>query len=140
MVDGFFFSKSTKVGSIYLMFIMLLIFFMIRSENKTDTMMKKVLDEYLIYEILSVVEEIPEGNVATYGQIARLIGRENNSRLVGKVLSMAQHYGSYPCHRVVNHSGRLAPGWPEQKILLQYEGVGMKDDTHVDLKRYQWDC
>lgn len=43
----------------------------------------------LIYEILSVVEEIPEGCVATYGQIARLIGRDKNSRLVGKVLSMA---------------------------------------------------
>lgn len=43
--------------------------------------------EDLIYEILSVVEEIPEGKVATYGQIARLIGRDKNSRLVGKVLS-----------------------------------------------------
>ena len=35
-------------------------------------------DEKLIYEVLSVVEEIPSGKVATYGQIARLIGRENN--------------------------------------------------------------
>ena len=51
------------------------------------------MDEDLIYEILSVVEEIPEGKVATYGQIASLIGREKNSRLVGKVLSMAEYYG-----------------------------------------------
>lgn len=70
------------------------------------------MDESLVYEILSVVAEIPEGRVATYGQIARLIGREKNARLVGKVLSMAQYYGNYPCHRVVNHAGRLAPGWP----------------------------
>ena len=49
---------------------------------------KRVLDEGLIYEILSVVEEIPRGCVATYGQIAGLIGREKNSRLVGKVLSI----------------------------------------------------
>ena len=49
--------------------------------------MRAVLDDGLIYEILSVVEEIPEGRVATYGQIARLIGRERNARLVGKVLS-----------------------------------------------------
>lgn len=69
------------------------------------------MDEDLIYEILSVVEEIPEGKVATYGQIASLIGREKNSRLVGKVLSMAEYYGKYPCHRVVNHAGRLVPGW-----------------------------
>ena len=96
---------------------------------------KTILDEDLIYEILSVVEEIPEGRVATYGQIARLIGREKNSRLVGKVLSMAQYYGEYPCHRVVNHAGRLVPGWLEQGFLLV-----LKDSGHVDLKKYQWEC
>ena len=98
-----------------------------------------VLHEDLIYEILSVVEEIPEGRVATYGQIARLIGRDKNSRLVGKVLGMAQYYGDYPCHRVVNHAGRLVPGWPEQRLLLEAEHVAMKDDNHVDLKSCQWD-
>ena len=54
------------------------------------------LQEELAYEILSVVEEIPEGKIATNGQIARLIGREKNASLVGKVLS-------------------LVPGWREQK-------------------------
>lgn len=93
-----------------------------------------------IYEILSVVEEIPEGKVATYGQIARLIGKDRNSRLVGKVLSMAEYYGAYPCHRVVNHIGRLAPGWREQGGLLRNEGVSLKDENHVDLKTCQWDC
>ena len=102
--------------------------------------MKHVLDEDLIYEILSVVEEIPEGCVATYGQIARLIGREKNSRLVGKVLSMAEYYGQYPCHRVVNHAGRTAPGWREQAELLREEGVELKRNGCVDLKKYQWDC
>lgn len=102
--------------------------------------MKHVLDEDLIYEILFVVEEIPEGCVATYGQIARLIGREKNSRLVGKVLSMAEYYGQYPCHRVVNHAGRPAPGWREQEELLREEGVELKRNGCVDLKKYQWDC
>ena len=103
-------------------------------------MAKGVLGESLIYEILSVVEEIPRGKVATYGQIARLIGRDKNSRLVGKVLGMSEYYGSYPCHRVVNHAGRLAPGWTEQRYLLEEEGVFLKNETHVDLKQYQWDC
>ena len=103
-------------------------------------MPKRVLQEDLIYEILSVVEEIPEGNVATYGQIAKLIGRDKNARLVGKVLSMAEYYGDYPCHRVVNHAGRLAPGWQEQGQLLREEGVSFKDKEHVDLKKCQWDC
>lgn len=101
--------------------------------------MKKILDEPLIYEILSVVEEIPEGAVATYGQIARLIGRDQNARLVGRVLAMAEFYGSYPCHRVVNHAGRLVPGWKEQRELLLDEGVVFKDECHVKLKVCQWD-
>lgn len=100
----------------------------------------KVLEEGLVYEILSVVEEIPEGNVATYGQLARLIGRDKNSRLVGRVMSMAENYGQYPCHRVVNHAGRLVPGWREQRFLLESEGVTMKDESHVNLKKHQWDC
>lgn len=101
--------------------------------------MERLSDERLIYEILSVVAEIPEGRVATYGQIARLIGRERNARLVGTVLSRAGYYGQYPCHRVVNHAGRLVPGWTEQAELLRQEGVALKDVDHVDLKTYQWD-
>lgn len=100
--------------------------------------MKRVLDDDLVYEILNAVSEIPEGQVASYGQIARLIGRDKNSRLVGKVLSMAELYGDFPCHRVVNHSGRLVPGWTEQKRLLSGEGVEFKDENHVDMKKYQW--
>ena len=100
--------------------------------------MGKVLNEDLIYEILAVVEEIPEGNVATYGQIARLINRPKNARLIGKVLGMSKYYGRYPCHRVVNHTGRLAPGWNEQKDFLEAEDVPMKDEDHVKIKECQW--
>lgn len=98
-----------------------------------------VLDEDLVYEILSVVEEIPEGRVSTYGQIAKLIGREKNSRLVGKVLSRADYYGTYPCHRVVNHAGRTAPGFYDQRMRLEEEGVGFLENGCVDMKRYLWD-
>lgn len=101
--------------------------------------MRKQMTESLIYEILSAVEEIPCGRVASYGQIARLIGRDRNSRLVGKVLSLSQFYGDYPCHRVVNHEGRTAPGWHEQRQLLEDEGVEFKDNGCVDMKRFQWE-
>jgi len=100
--------------------------------------MRKIVTEDLIYEILSAVEEIPEGKVASYGQIARLIGRDKNARLVGKVLRRAEEYGDYPCHRVVNHSGRLAPNFPEQKNRLLAEGVAFKNDTCVDLEKHRW--
>ena len=97
-----------------------------------------ILDDHLIYEILAVVAEIPKGNVASYGQIARLIGRDKNARLVGKVLSISQYYGKYPCHRVVNHAGRLAPHFPEQKELLLKEGISFKENGCVDMLKHQW--
>lgn len=96
-------------------------------------------DERLIYEILSAVEEIPAGRVATYGQIAAMIGREKNARLVGRVLRFSESWGSYPCHRVVNHAGRLAPGFPEQRELLESEGVPFLPDGRVDLLACRWE-
>lgn len=101
-------------------------------------MSAKVLSEVLIYEVLSVVSEIPIGNVATYGQIAQLINCPKNARLVGKVLSQADFYGEYPCHRVVNAAGRLAPHFVQQKSLLLDEGITFKDACHVDIKQHKW--
>ena len=98
----------------------------------------RVLDDDLAYLILSVVSEIPEGSVATYGQIAKLIGKEKNARLVGRVLKMSFRYGDFPCHRVVNHKGRLVPGWDEQYFFLKNEGITFKDDFHVDLEKHLW--
>lgn len=96
------------------------------------------LNDDFAYAVLSAVTEIPKGKVATYGQIARLIGYPKNARLVARVLSHADYYGDYPCHRVVNASGRLAPGWAAQAMLLQAEGVALIDATHVSLKLYRW--
>ena len=96
------------------------------------------LNDDFAYAVLSAVAEIPEGKVATYGQIARLIGYPKNARLGARVLSHAEYYGDYPCHRVVNASGRLAPGWATQATLLQAEGVALIDATHVSLKLYRW--
>jgi methylated-DNA-protein-cysteine methyltransferase related protein len=74
------------------------------------------LNQELIDAVLVVVDTIPSGRVATYGQIARLIGRPKNARLVGKILSQSELYGGlHPCHRVVNAAGRLAPGSSKSK-------------------------
>ena len=105
---------------------------------QVNDMHRKVLDEELIYLVLSVVEEIPIGFVSTYGQIAALIGRPKNARLVGKILSMSESFGKYPCHRVVDHSGRVAPHFKEQKRLLQEEGITFRDENHVDIKKHKW--
>ncbi len=102
--------------------------------------MGKITDERLIYEILAVVEEIPRRRVTTHGRIAALIGRDKHSRLVGRVLSMADMFGDYPCHRVVNAAGRPVPGWTRQRELLGDEGVTFTLSGHVNLRRHLWEA
>ena len=88
--------------------------------------MNSILTDTKIYEILSVVEEIAKGKVTTYGRIAEITGREKNARLVGKVLSMSQYYGTYPRHRVVKQllfrarscASLLFPHFPMKKKCL----------------------
>lgn len=87
-----------------------------------------------VYEI---VAQIPPGKVVTYGEIATLLGMPGRSRLVGKALKEVPPQFSLPCHRVVNAAGRLVPGWAEQKELLLAEGVRLKTNGCVDLKRFR---
>ena len=103
-------------------------------------------------DVLEVVSDIPPGQVASYGQIAALIGRPRHARLVGRVLAGADAYAgadagggpagrrrtAYPCHRVVTASGRLVPGWIAQRALLEAEGVGFRADGCVDMRRFRW--
>ena len=96
------------------------------------------IDEQFMHDVLNIVNIIPFGRVATYGQIARLIGRPQNARLVGKALGKSGGYGKHPCHRVVTATRRLVPGWFDQRPMLLAENVPFKDDNHVAIKKCQW--
>lgn len=97
------------------------------------------LDDDFAGAVLSLVSEIPPGKVLTYGDIARLIGAPKNARLVGKVMSRAELFGSFPCHRVVNSAGRTAASFPEQAARLQSEGVPFRKNGTVDLAKCRWE-
>ena len=90
-------------------------------------------------EVYDVVAAIPRGRVTTYGQVARLAGRPQCSRMVGHALHHLPAQLHLPCHRVVNSQGRTAPGWEQQRSLLEREGLQFKKNGCVDLKRFQWD-
>ena len=94
----------------------------------------------LIYD---AVKKIPEGKVATYGQIATLAGNPKWSRVVGYALHVNPEPVKIPCHRVVNRFGETAKafafgGEDMQRALLEGEGIEFKLDGKVDLKKYQW--
>ena len=97
----------------------------------TDTPSKR------IYE---AVKMIPEGRVATYGQVAEMAGDRKMARAVGNALHKNPEPGVIPCHRVVNSKGELAGafafgGAGVQAGLLESEGVRVVDGV-VDLKKY----
>ena len=96
-----------------------------------------VLNEKLIREALEIADSIPPGKVMSYGQIAALMGRPKNARLVGKIMSMQDRFGNHPCHRVVNSAGRTVPGWTEQRELLEAEGVEFRKNGNVDMSRFR---
>jgi methylated-DNA-protein-cysteine methyltransferase-like protein len=92
-----------------------------------------------------VVRQIPRGRVATYGQVARVMGEPRKARFVGFAMHASPGMaGGVPCHRVVFADGRLAPGFAfggpgAQRRLLEGEGVSFRGDGTVDLDRCQWE-
>lgn len=91
--------------------------------------------------VYQIVRTIPLGYVATYGQIARLLGYPRMSRQVGWALHANRDMAT-PCHRVVNRVGRLAPnfafdGEAEQRRRLESEGITFTG-TNVNLDKHLW--
>ncbi|WP_418424707.1 MGMT family protein [Alistipes sp.] len=87
-------------------------------------------------EIYDIVAQIPAGRVATYGQLARLVGMPGYARRAGRAMGTAPE--GLPCHRVVNASGRTAPGWTAQRELLEAEGVPFRRNGCVNLAQAAW--
>ena len=92
-------------------------------------------------KIYDTVRKIPFGKVATYGQIARMVGNPRLSRVVGYAMHSAPE--DVPCQRVVNRFGGMADafepfGKETHRMLLEIEGVEFKADGCVDLEKYLW--
>jgi methylated-DNA-protein-cysteine methyltransferase-like protein len=92
----------------------------------------------------AVIARIPEGRVATYGQIAALAGLAGNARQVGYALAALPEGSALPWQRVINARGEVSlrsesgrDGF--QRHLLQEEGVIFGPGGRVDLARYRWE-
>jgi methylated-DNA-protein-cysteine methyltransferase-like protein len=94
--------------------------------------------------IRRVVERIPRGRVATYGQVAMHAGYPRAPRLAGQAMASLPADSEVPWHRVVNARGAVSSrGEPVaedlQRIMLEDEGVEIGAGGRIDLDRFGWD-
>ncbi len=93
--------------------------------------------------VYALVTQIPRGQVATYGQIARMLGAPRSARIVGWAMHGNRHGSRVPCHRVIQKGGSCSPNFQidnpgAQRRLLEREGVQFLLDGRVDLEIHQW--
>jgi len=98
-----------------------------------------------VKRVYQLVRRIPRGKVATYGQLAAILGQPRAARAVGHALRLLPRpmAGAIPWQRVINASGRISFRGdvlrPDlQRALLEKEGIAFDRRGTVDLKRFLW--
>ncbi len=90
-------------------------------------------------QVWQIVNAIPKGKVATYGQVASLAGFPQNSRLVGRYLSRLPKGTKLPWHRVVNSAGKISNPDPKRQLArLEADGVTPLNGR-INLRFYRWE-
>lgn len=96
--------------------------------------------------VYRVVKRIPRGKVASYGQVAGMLGHPRAARTVGWALSSmtSAQASEVPWHRVINSAGRISISRMDlsaelQRQLLEEEGVEFDANGYVDLRRFGWE-
>jgi methylated-DNA-protein-cysteine methyltransferase-like protein len=96
-------------------------------------------------QIYTVVRQIPQGRVATYGQIADLAGFPGQARLVGYALyQVDMKTSNIPWHRVINAKGEVSHSPFRhgtdylQRSLLEDEGIEFTPEGKISLQTYLW--
>lgn len=94
-------------------------------------------------EVIHLIQKIPQGRVATYGQLAFLAGNPQGARGVVWILHSASESHQLPWQRVINSKGKISfsPYSKKnelQKNLLRKEGVEVSEEGFIDLEQYGW--
>ncbi|MYM64103.1 DNA methyltransferase [Pseudomaricurvus sp. HS19] len=92
--------------------------------------------------VITLLQSVPYGRVATYGAIAAAAGSPRAARQVVRLLHACSDKYQLPWHRIVNRDGEIvlsdeASRW-RQARLLEAEGVSVDARGRVDLPRFGW--
>jgi methylated-DNA-protein-cysteine methyltransferase-like protein len=96
--------------------------------------------DYALYDkIYTVAEQIPYGKVATYGDIATIVGGGCDARTVGYALNeMPPDRANVPWQRIINRQGGISTRGLSQRKLLEDEGVEFDAQDRVIMSRFHW--
>jgi methylated-DNA-protein-cysteine methyltransferase-like protein len=96
---------------------------------------------YALYEkIYAVVEQIPPGRVASYGDVAAIVGGGCDARTVGFALNeMPEDRPGIPWQRVINREGGISTRGLRQRQLLEAEGVEFDARGNAIMARFRWE-
>jgi methylated-DNA-protein-cysteine methyltransferase related protein len=97
--------------------------------------------EQALYErIYLAVQQIPPGQIASYGDVAAVVGGGCDARTVGYALGeLPQALGrQVPWQRVVNREGAISTRGLEQRRLLEDEGVAFDAQGRAIMARHRW--
>ena len=86
-------------------------------------------------KVYTIVRQIPEGKVSTYGAIGKYLGSAKSARMVGWALNKCPT--DVPAHRVVNQKGLLTGKIHFQGITLIQQLL--ENNQIVDLEKYLWE-
>ncbi len=94
-------------------------------------------------KIIQITKLIPEGTVASYGQVALMAGVPRAARQVGWILHSYSDEYNLPWWRVINNAGRISTSCTDhtattQKQMLISEGVVVKQHFTIDIERYRY--
>ncbi|XXF81273.1 MGMT family protein [Myxococcaceae bacterium GXIMD 01537] len=97
-------------------------------------------DERELYErIYTVVEQVPVGQVSTYGDIATIVGGSCDARAVGHALgALGARSATVPWQRIINRTGGISLSGARQRELLEAEGIAFDEKGHALLDRHLW--
>ena len=96
---------------------------------------------YVLYEkIYTVCEQIPHGTVASYGDIAAIVGGGCDARTVGYALNeIPKGRAGVPWQRIISKEGGISTRGLAQRQLLEEEGVEFDARGYVIMARFRWD-
>ena len=92
-------------------------------------------------KVVEIIKNIPNGKVATYGQIADLAGNRFAARQVVWILNSQSDRHKLPWQRVINSQGKIGlkgEGYKIQKKLLLQEGVKFDERDKIDFRGFLW--